>query len=955
MKKNIFEEIKELNVAKEQLRDFMEASGVRFSDKTKYHCPFHGEDRTPSGSIKDSNTGAFFNCFACGTSGDIVKFAELTYKLDPINAAKKVLNHFGIDEYEIEENEEAAKKHQEFLRSQQEEAKKREIEDRKMQKALSQRLNEEASVLIKDKAVFAAQSQKELALCFPFFSPTFLAYENEYLGYSHVHSSVAMIIRDEKGDVKNIKYRHKFVWDNEAKTYTSQRMPGKWIGEKGAKAYPFPLKYFLDHDDDRVILVEGEKDALNLLNLGINVLTLGGCNNKYDSDYLKNLLKNKTVYIWFDNDKAGYIGALERYKELKNVVKDIYVVLFYKLNPSLPEKYDVSDWIFDNLPKLAEISVFEHLIYSAFKPTNEIILEIADKINSDLSRYLETNIIKGFSEIKREILTKDKDGKYINIFPVKGELDDLYIDETIRSFKKLSQTKLYEELKEKFFSQYLVRVYKEKEVDKIIDKIEQLAKINQTMRTNYHQTHISDMVESIIKTFNKLNFTTAESKEMLYIWTGNYYMKVDPRVMIKFITHDWMPAAYIDKKKISLRNAVEIYDNILAHAMHIDQKRQEGSLKDKRIINVLNGSIIISKYGKVTFTPNHNKNLCATNILSFNYNTNAKCPKWSKFLSEVMSDEKDRDTLMEFMGYCFLPSHDYESFLFLYGKSGSNGKSVILDVLRSFFGEDNVSSLQLQQFCGHEMHGLSNKILNIGSEIDKMGTDQGQLSSLKLLVSAKDTLQINPKNHDPYVLRPNEKPKLAFSGNEKPKQGMDNAVFRRMLLITFDKEVRDEQKIRGLSDRFEDEKSGILMLALEGLKRLITNGKFTRSDKMITELEEYKDSVNPIRTFIRDAIVADEAYYTPNTYIYLAYKSWADENGNRTMNQANFITALKDELKMQNIPFEMQQVRLKNPYPGLKVDRTRCLFGVRLDPNADINAVKEDGVNIGVESMSFIR
>ena len=80
---------------------------------------------------------------------------------------------------------------------------------------------------------------------------------------------------------------------------------------------------------------------------------------------------------------------------------------------------------------------------------------------------------------------------------------------------------------------------------------------------------------------------------------------------------------------------------------------------------------------------------------------------------------------MEFIGYCFLPSHEFESFLFLYGKSGANGKSVILDTIRNFFGEDNVSSLQLQQFEGHQLYGLSNKLINIGTEIDKNGTDKG--------------------------------------------------------------------------------------------------------------------------------------------------------------------------------------------------------------------------------------
>ncbi|MGP1485046.1 MAG: hypothetical protein ACTTJC_02965 [Campylobacter sp.] len=75
---------------------------------------------------------------------------------------------------------------------------------------------------------------------------------------------------------------------------------------------------------------------------------------------------------------------------------------------------------------------------------------------------------------------------------------------------------------------------------------------------------------------------------------------------------------------------------------------------------------------------------------------------------------------MEFIGYCFLLAHDFESFLFLYGKSGANGKSVTLDTIRKFFGDENVSSLQLQQFEGH-------KTVALVSEIDKNSTDKCQL------------------------------------------------------------------------------------------------------------------------------------------------------------------------------------------------------------------------------------
>ena len=428
-------------------------------------------------------------------------------------------------------------------------------------------------------------------------------------------------------------------------------------------------------------------------------------------------------------------------------------------------------------------------------------------------------------------------------------------------------------------------------------------------------------------------------------------MQIDTNALAKFIHTHWMVVAYVDKKKQSRENVNKIVEDLTSLSLNLDEMK---SHEPRRVINLLNGTIFISKNGIITFKDKHDYKDAATNILKFNYDTSAKCPKWNKFLRDIMSDEDDMKTLMEFIGYCFLPSHEFESFLFLYGKSGANGKSVILDTIRNFFGEDNVSSLQLQQFEGHQLCALTNKLLNIGSEIDKNGTDKGQLANLKAIVSTKDAITINPKNEEPYSLLPNEKPKLAFAGNEKPKSGIDNGVFRRMLLIVFDKEVKDSQKIRGLSDRFNDELAGIFNMALAGLKRLIKQNKFTRSKRMQTELEEYKDSVNPLRTFVKDAIIADPDYFVPSVPLYKVYLAYMNDKGGKPLTQKNFAQALRDELTLAGISCSYGQKRMTLNYAGIG-DRPRCFFGFRVSSdNLDFDSVKiENGGELIINQISY--
>ena len=942
MDNNIFQTIKQ-TISKHDFKDFVQSVyDIEFKSGNAF-CPFHDHGHnTPSLGINSDSNGAFFKCFACNASGDITKFVELKEHLVPLQAAKKVCDHFGIpnkiNSKEMSEEEKAAyEAHQAILKAENEARMKKEAEQRaKKELALKARLAKTAPQLVENKLKNYDLIKDQISAIFPIPGKNFDPYSRELIGYSFEHKSLAIIIRDANGEPVNI-----------------ERMPGKWIGESGAHASPFPLNFYNDYQGSTIVICEGEKDALNLMCFNTCALTLGGVTASWQE--YKELLRDKHVFIWFDHDEAGYENAVKKFYEIKDVARSVRIVLFYMVGKNLSKGYDISDYLHDNAFKFQSASPLETVAFSCFEPTNIIIDEICEyfpELSKKLEKFKQNLPIKEFRQIKAEIMAQDSEGNFINIFPVKGELDDKYVDEVLNTAKEIEKKmgERYEEFKKAYIKNFLLTEEEEKNFERFSKAFGDAFKINKTMRTNYHQTHVTDMVASLNQTFLKLGYRLGEYKKNLHVWASNHFMQIDTNALAKFIHTHWMEAAYVDKKKKSRENVNKIVEDLTSLSLNLDEMK---SHEPRRVINLLNGTIFISKNGIITFKDKHDYKDAATNILKFNYDTSAKCPKWNKFLRDIMSDEDDMKTLMEFIGYCFLPSHEFESFLFLYGKSGANGKSVILDTIRNFFGEDNVSSLQLQQFEGHQLCALTNKLLNIGSEIDKNGTDKGQLANLKAIVSTKDAITINPKNEEPYSLLPNEKPKLAFAGNEKPKSGIDNGVFRRMLLIVFDKEVKDGQKIRGLSDRFNDELAGIFNMALAGLKRLIKQNKFTRSKRMQTELEEYKDSVNPLRTFVKDVIIADPDYFVPSAPLYKVYLAYMNDKGGKPIAQKNFAQALRDELTLAGISCSYGQKRMTLNYAGIG-DRPRCFFGFRVtSDNLDFDSVKiENGGEIIINQMN---
>lgn len=955
---DVFELIKQQNI---NIKEFLEEH-YQFEWKGKKTvCPFHGDDIKNPNLSYNARTNTV-KCFVCDAKGDLINFVvqkENFSKLDfpKVEAAKFILDKLNIPYLRTSTNELSEEQRAALTKENEIQKKLREEEKLKKDKELKEEKNKVIKNLTRKAPIFSEYLSDNI------FETEFILTLQElfvtnagdvslelskwmdlYMGWDIKHNSFVILNRDFD-KCYNIKHRQKYEWDEENKIHLETRVAGKWISASNSTIFPFPFEYFKTHSvDEPVIICEGEKDALNLLSYGINCLTLGGVANEW-TEY-KHLLKNRKVYIWFDNDKAGYTDAIKRYLEIREVTSEVYITLFYDINNALPDKYDISDFLqerrFSN-----KNEIFHSIAYASYKLTTTKIEEIEEFIGVDLKEYYFNQPIKTFEEIKKEWIKTDTHGAPVYITAVKGEKDIKGLSQFYDKFVATKKETNFEKAKSEIFQEVLPKFAKEEEVniDNLISMLDEMFRNYNHLHKNYSQTHLSDMVEAFENLAKRTDYTFGKYNSKLCIWTGTHYQLLEDEDDIeRFLLKNWMPLAWVDKKKISAANVNKMLEDIYMGAENLNAIKKEQ--KNKRVINLTNGTLFVTNKGKITFKSVHTKKDGATNILDFEFDRNATCPKWDKFLDRVLPNKKDQQTLMEYIGYCFLPSHDYESFILLYGKSGSNGKSVIMDIVKSFFGATNVSNLQLQDFEGHQLHSLNNKIINMGSEIDTKSLNKGQLQKLKNIVSPEDSLEINPKMKDPYEMDSKSKPKLWFAVNDKPTVGMDSAVFRRTLFLNFKSEIKDDEKIRGLSKRFDDEKPGILNKALTALKELIKNGRFTKSETMLEDLETYKDEVSPLRRYAKDCLSLDKDSMIPKKYLYAHYKEYASEKGYHPLSEQKFWTKLADEL---GATLESAQYRVNIDSLG---DRPRFAIGIFCN-KTDIETFDFDKKSISTTSINY--
>lgn len=242
-------------------------------------------------------------------------------------------------------------------------------------------------------------------------------------------------------------------------------------------------------------------------------------------------------------------------------------------------------------------------------------------------------------------------------------------------------------------------------------------------------------------------------------------------------------------------------------------------------------------------------------VRPFPYHEDARCPLWRRFLNEVMPDEDEQACLQEFFGMCYLDRNmlSVEKFAIFVG-TGSNGKSVVFDVIKSVIGKERVSYLSPDQLMNEkQVVSVLGKRLNFAPDIRKGASFD---SALKALSSGQDVAGWRLYSGTTVI----KCPPLVFALNEMPRfRDVTSAFFRRVMLFSFDVTIPEDRQDRTLASRIiENESSGVFLWMMEGLWRLQERrGVFTYCEKMATNLENLKRRVrneeNPVLQYLDNA------------------------------------------------------------------------------------------------------
>lgn len=332
---------------------------------------------------------------------------------------------------------------------------------------------------------------------------------------------------------------------------------------------------------------------------------------------------------------------------------------------------------------------------------------------------------------------------------------------------------------------------------------------------------------------------------------------------------------------------------------------EEKDTADARYIAFKNGILDIVTDTLIPFT----SDLVINNKIPWDYNPDAYSALADNTLNKLScGNEEIRLLLEECIGYCFYRRNELGKAFILTGDK-SNGKSTFLDCVKAILGEDNISALDLKElgdrFSTSMMFG---KLANIGDDIGDDFLQGSQVATFKKIVTG-NRIKAERKGQDPFDFNPYIK--LLFSANDIPRmKDKTGAVLRRLVIIPFNASFSKTDPDYNPYIKYElIEQNSIeylIRIGIEGLKRIIKNNEFTKSEQVQQQLDEYENENNPIKAFIEDCGV-ELIENQPTNEVYKRYQVFCADNSMSPMSNIVFSKQINKRLGL-----EISVVRLDN-------------------------------------------
>ena len=331
----------------------------------------------------------------------------------------------------------------------------------------------------------------------------------------------------------------------------------------------------------------------------------------------------------------------------------------------------------------------------------------------------------------------------------------------------------------------------------------------------------------------------------------------------------------------------------LAKADSVFAVRPSDLDRDPWLLTVENGTLDL-RAGKLR---PHAQRDRITKLAPVIHDPSASCPNWLDFLHMVMNDNQRLVCFLKrAFGCCLTGITSDKAMFILYGASGDNGKSTMVDVIQLLLG-DYATRTPTDTFLKKKEGSIPNDVAKLKGArfVWASENERGSRLSESLIkeMTGGDKLSARFMRGEFFEFYPEFKPWLAT--NHKPQVRGDRALWNRLKLIPFNVTIpKEKQKPRHeVMAMFRDEFPGILNWALEGCLEWQRSGLGV-PEEVLEATREYEAEQDTFAMFLEEKGVRVASARVLSLALYREYKAWAEQYGETPVSHKIFASFMSE-------------------------------------------------------------
>lgn len=300
----------------------------------------------------------------------------------------------------------------------------------------------------------------------------------------------------------------------------------------------------------------------------------------------------------------------------------------------------------------------------------------------------------------------------------------------------------------------------------------------------------------------------------------------------------------------------------------------------EQMVNLNNGTLKI-KQGEWTLDDHKREDYLLAKS-PHNYVPSAKCPQFEAFLNATFEPDQDTNEkvnlIYELFGYSLTNSTAMEKFVILVG-TGSNGKSLLLNILTELVGKQNTCSISPEEL-GDSQGGrfargyLYGKLVNTVSELQE--GKKLPASAVKAVASG-DQMKGEGKGTALFDFKPYAT--QWFGTNHLPiVSDYTNGFARKAIVIEFNLQLSESQQDKELFNKLSTELEGILYKSLQAYSQAIKRNHFKIPASVAYSTNKWLREANQVARFLDECTVKADSWIE-FSHVYIKFIDWAESEG----------------------------------------------------------------------------